>query len=61
MKTKYKILIAKIIYKFILLFFKKKIYKRNFIFWKLDLSEAIDLHIFIFGNFEPEIKIQLKN
>ena len=60
MKTKYKILIAKIIYKFISLFFKKKIYKRNGIFWKLDLSEAIDLHIFIFGNFEPEIKNSAK-
>jgi len=56
MKTKYKILIAKIIYKFISIFFKKKICKRNGIYWNLDLSEAIDLHIFIFGNFEPEIK-----
>ena len=68
MKTKYKIFIAKIIYRVICLFFKKKkiICERKKIWWNLNLSEAIDLHIFIFGNFEPEIsrvakKLNLNN
>lgn len=57
MKTKYKILIAKIILK-ILIFFKVKLnqnVKRNNINWKLDLNEGIDLSIYIFGNFEREL------
>ena len=68
MKTKYKILIAKIIYKIISLFKYNKfvLCERSGIKWNLDLSEAIDLHIFIFGNFEPEInnvaqKLKLNN
>lgn len=58
MKTKNKLFIAKIIYNLISFIFKKKrrIVKRKEIFWNLDLFEAIDLHVFIFGNFEPEIK-----
>ena len=56
MKTKQKIFFAKIIFKLIRIFFPKKIeVKRNDIEWNLDLSEAIDLHIFIFGSFEKEI------
>ena len=54
MKTKNKIFISKIIY-FFLKFFgykNKKIIKRKNIFWNLDLSEAIELSIFIFGTFE---------
>ena len=58
MKTKNKIFLAKLIYFFLSIFFKKKNIhvKRNKLKWNLDLNEAIDLHIFIFGNFEPEIK-----
>ena len=56
MKTKQKIFLAKIIFKIIRIFFPKKIkVKRNNIEWNLNLSEAIDLHIFIFGSFEKEI------
>ena len=55
-KTKQKIFFAKIIYKLIRIFFPEKIeVKRNNIEWNLNLSEAIDLHIFIFGSFEKEI------
>ena len=66
MKTKQKIFFAKIIYKFIRIFFPEKIkVKRNNIEWNLNLSEAIDLHIFVFGSFEKEItniakKLQLQ-
>lgn len=58
MKTKYKIFFAKILYNFISLFIKKKdfICQRKGLNWVIDLSEAIDLHIFIFGQFEIEIK-----
>ena len=62
MKTKQKIFFAKIIFKLIRIFFPKKIkVKRNDIEWNLDLSEAIDLHIFIFGGFEKEIVNIAKN
>ena len=57
MKTKNKIFISKIIY-FFLKFFgykNKKIIKRKNIFWNLDLSEAIELSIFIFGTFEKSV------
>ena len=57
MKTKYKILIAKIIFFLISLFrFNLKVNcRRNNINWNLDLSEAIDLSIYLFGKFEHEI------
>ena len=61
MKTKYKIFFAKIIYNFLKIFFKKDlICRRNNINWSLNLSEAIDLHLFIFGSFEKEIVNCLK-
>ena len=57
MKTKYKILFAKIIFNLISIIKKKKIIrlKKNGINWELDLSEGIDLSIYIFGKFEYEI------
>ena len=57
MKTKYKIFLAKIIYIFLKNFIKKKnlIIFRNGLKWSIDISEAIDLHLFLFGNFEKEI------
>ena len=56
MKTKHKILFAKIIFFFISKFKKKNIkIIRNNILWDLDLSEGIDLSIYIFGKFEFEI------
>ena len=56
MKTKHKILFAKIIF-FFLSKFKSKNTKvlRNNIKWNLDLSEGIDLSIYLFGKFEFEI------
>ncbi len=57
MKTKYKIFFAKIIFKILSLLKNKIIFKikKNNINWKLDLSEGIDLSIYIFGKFEYEI------
>ena len=63
-KTKHKLKIASIIFKIIKFFFKifddKKdlhnlFIKRNGINWKLDLSEGIDLTIFLFGNSEKNL------
>ena len=63
MKTKYKIYLAKLIYIFISCFgiFKKKIVKRGQIYWSLDISEGIDLSIYIFGNFEKNLIKIIKN
>ena len=57
MKTKYKIVFAKILYLLIKIFVSKDnvIVKRNDINWHLQLNEGIDLSIFIFGNFEKSI------
>ena len=57
MKTNTKIFIAKIIYFFLSFFLLKKIFliRRNGINWSLDLSEGIDLSIFLFGSFQSEI------
>ena len=56
MKTKQKIFLAKLLFYIIDFFFPKQAkVKRNNIFWNIDFSEAIDLHIFIFGSFEKEI------
>ena len=56
MKTKQKIFFAKIIFYLLNFFLPQKIQVlRNNIKWNLDLSEGIDLHIFIFGTFETEI------
>lgn len=57
MKTKYKILIAKIIFKMISFIGLNLNFNctRNKINWSLDLSEAIDLSIYLFGKFEHEI------
>ena len=57
MKTKYKILLAKIIFHFLFLIKKKTLIRKNKnnINWELDLSEGIDLSIYIFGKFEYQI------
>lgn len=57
MKTKYKIFFAKIIFYILRIFLRKKKYivTRKKINWNIDLSEAIDLHLFLFGSFEDEI------
>ncbi len=57
MKTKYKIFFAQILYQIISIFgfFRQKNVIRNNIKWKLDISEGIDLSIFIFGNFEKRL------
>ncbi|MDA9996450.1 FkbM family methyltransferase [Candidatus Pelagibacter sp.] len=57
MKTKNKILIAKIISFFLKPFYKKnQIHIRDGIKWHLDLNEGIDLSIFLFGTSEKKIK-----
>jgi len=56
MKTKHKILFARIISNLITFFYKHKVLtKRKDIYWSLDLNEGIDLSIFIFGKFEDSI------
>ena len=56
MKTKYKIFFAKVIYFFLKFFFKQiKIRKINGIFWLINLSEGIDLNLFVLRKYEPEI------
>ena len=56
MKTKHKILFAKIISNIITFFYKNKVLvKRNDIRWSLNLNEGIDLSIFLFGKFENSI------
>ena len=57
MKTISKIIIAKIIFKTLIFFgFKKKIIvKRKSIKWNLDISEGIDLSIFLFGSFQQQV------
>ena len=56
MKTKYKFFLQKIIFLILRNFLKRKIYySRKNIKWEIDLSEAIDLHLFLFGTFEEEI------
>jgi len=55
MKTKNKVLIGGIISKIISFFLSKKQFvKRNGISWQLDLSEGIDLSIFLFGSSEKK-------
>ncbi|WP_440679604.1 FkbM family methyltransferase [Candidatus Pelagibacter sp. HIMB1517] len=62
MRTSYKIAISKVIY-FILtkIFFirEKQIVNRKGIVWNLDLSEGIDLSIFLFGDFQSDITNQI--
>lgn len=62
MKTKYKILLARIFFKVlkILRFSKNQHVVRDKINWKLDLSEGIDLSIFLFGNFENELILMIE-
>ena len=56
MKTKYKILIAKIIYKILsFIISKNQVVTRSKIKWNLDLQEGIDLSIFLFGTSEKKI------
>ena len=57
MKTKYKVLIAKILFKLLSIFqfSQNRKIKRNDIYWDIDLSEAIDLSIFLFGRFEYSV------
>ena len=57
MKTDTKVKIAKFIFN-VLIFFgfkKKKLVKKNLINWNLDLSEGIELSIFLFGSFQGKI------
>ena len=56
MKTKYKILLARYLSKFITFFISKdQIVLRNKIKWNLDLEEGIDLSIYLFGTSEKKI------
>ena len=57
MKTITKVTIAKLIFNFLIFFGfnKKTIVKKKTIIWNLDLSEGIDLSIFLFGAFQQGV------
>lgn len=63
MKTNTKLLLARIILKFLLIIgFKTKfICKRNKISWNLDISEGIDLSLFLFGSFQKKLIYSIFN
>lgn len=55
--TRIKLLIAKILFLFVKIFIWKNIFiiRRNSINFEIDLNEGIDLHLFLFGNFQKHI------
>lgn len=55
--TKFKLFIAKILYCLTKLFYKKNIRKinRHGVTFEIDLSEGIELHLFLFGNFQKHV------
>jgi FkbM family methyltransferase len=57
MSTKFKLFIASVLYKIITFFgiSKDRVIKRNGIYYKVDLSEGIDLSIFLFGSFQSHV------
>ncbi|MBM9589083.1 FkbM family methyltransferase [Leptospira sp. 201903075] len=57
MSTKIKLFIARVLYGIISLlgFSKHRLINRNGIFYKVDLSEGIDLSIFLFGSFQSHV------
>ncbi len=61
MRTNTKIFFAKIIFKILMaLGFKKNVQiTRNKIEWYLDISEGIDLSIFIFGSFQKDLVLSI--
>lgn len=56
-KTKLKIAAARVLYRFIKIFFRHDKYKikRDSIFFEVDLREGIDLSLFLFGGFQHHI------
>lgn len=59
--TEFKIAVARQLYKVVSLFFgkEKKLIKRGGINFEVDLSEGIDLSLFLFGNFQKHIFNQI--
>ena len=57
MKTSSKINLAKFLYYFLNFFYSKKniLVRRNSINWELDISEGIDLSIYLFGSFQKKV------
>ena len=57
MKTIYKIKVAKLIFNILMLcgINQKQLLRRSSINWNLDLSEGIDLSIYIFGSFQNDV------
>lgn len=55
--TRIKIFIARILYKIVVPFFgrKSRIINRNGIYYEVDLSEGIDLSLFLFGDFQKHV------
>ena len=63
MKTNTKLFFAKIILKLLLVigFNKNLIISRNKIKWDLDISEGIDLSLFLFGSFQKKLTLSIFN
>ena len=63
MKTNTKLFFAKIILKLLLVigFNKNLIISRNKIIWDLDISEGIDLSLFLFGSFQKKLTLSIFN
>ena len=63
MKTNTKLFFAKIIFKLLLAigFNKNLIISRNKIRWDLDISEGIDLSLFLFGSFQKKLTLSIFN
>lgn len=55
--TKVKLVIAKVLYYIVKLFYRndRQLVKRQGLNFELDLKEGIDLHLFLFGNFQKHI------
>jgi FkbM family methyltransferase len=59
--TKLKIRLANLISRALIPFVgNQKTVKRNGISWELDLTEAIDLSVFLFGRYQPHVLNQIK-
>ena len=55
--TRYKLFIAGILYRILVLFIGKKprLIQRKGIYYEVDLREGIDLHLFLFGGFQSQV------
>ena len=54
--TKFKIFVAKILYYLVRIFYKdKQVITKNGVTFEIDINEGIELHLFLFGNFQKHV------